>query len=170
MEKCKFTKNEIEWLGYKITQTGISPITYWANSCLGYALSSFKVCRLSPVSRNLKFQDTGDNRQTLKELRAYVGLGNQMNRFIPNLSQLCFKLRPLLNKPGPVQVGAISKAQKQQNDFKKSKYWWIWNLSFKKIEKKSPCGKHWKGGQFGIFQHPFCYKTAKNLKEGPFYG
>ena len=25
-----------------------------------------------------------------------------------------------------------------------------------------------KGGPFGIFQHPFCRKTAKKLKGGPF--
>ena len=29
------------------------------------------------------------------------------------------------NKPGTAQVGAISKAQKYQKDFKMSKYWWI---------------------------------------------
>ena len=28
--------------------------------------------------------------------------------------------------------------------------------------------KNWKGGPFGIFQHPFCRKTAKKLKGGPF--
>ena len=28
--------------------------------------------------------------------------------------------------------------------------------------------KNWKGGPFGIFQHPFWHKTAKQLKGGPF--
>ncbi len=26
LEKCKFARNEIEWLGYKITQSGITPV------------------------------------------------------------------------------------------------------------------------------------------------
>ena len=26
-EKCKFAQKEIAWLGYKLTQTGISPLT-----------------------------------------------------------------------------------------------------------------------------------------------
>ena len=37
------------------------------------------------------------------------------------------------------------------------------------MEKKSHSAeKNWKGGPFGIFQHPFCRKTAKKLKGGPF--
>ena len=39
-----------------------------------------------------------------------------------NLRLECY-VHLLLNKPGPAQVGAISKAQKQQKDFKMSKYW-----------------------------------------------
>ena len=36
-------------------------------------------------------------------------------------------------------------------------------------KKISQCRKkNWKGGPFGIFQHPFCRKTAKKLKGGPF--
>ena len=38
-----------------------------------------------------------------------------------------------------------------------------------KIPKKSlTVPKKTKGGPFGIFQHPFCRKTAKTLKGGPF--
>ena len=31
-------------------------------------------------------------------------------------------------------------------------------------EKISQCRKNWKGGPFGIFQHPFCRKTAKKWR------
>ena len=27
---------------------------------------------------------------------------------------------------------------------------------------------NWKGGPFGIFQHPFCRKLAKKIEGGPF--
>ena len=30
--------------------------------------------------------------------------------------------------------------------------------------------KNWKGGPFGIFQHPFCCKTPKKIEGGPFGG
>ena len=42
----------------------------------------------------------------------------------------------------------------------------IKNFYFRK--KISQCRKKLKGGPFGIFQHPFCRKTAKKLKGGPF--
>ena len=32
----------------------------------------------------------------------------------------------------------------------------------------SQCRKNWKGGPFGIFQHPFWRKTARKMKGGPF--
>ena len=76
------------------------------------------------------------------------------------------------NKPGTAQVGAISKAQKYQKDFKMSKYWWIGTTFMnKKIMKKSLTisKKNWKGGPFGIFQQPFCCKTPKNWR-GAFRG
>ena len=65
-EKCKFAEEEIEWLGYKLSQTGIKPI----NSKV-LAITE----KLTPKS--------------LKELRSYLGAVNQLNRFIPNLAQLC---------------------------------------------------------------------------------
>ena len=77
-EKCKFAQKEIEWLGYKLTQTGISPMN----------------TKIQAITKKLK-------PKYLKELRSYLGAVNQMNRFIPNLAQLCFKLRPLLKKDKP---------------------------------------------------------------------
>ena len=77
-EKCKFAEEEIEWLGYKLFQTGIKPI----NSKV-QAITE----KLTPKS--------------LKELRSYLGAVNQLNCFIPNFAQLCHELRPLLKKDQP---------------------------------------------------------------------
>ena len=42
-----------------------------------------------------------------------------------------------------------------------------WGPFYENFEKVSQCRKNWKGGPFGIFQHPFCRKTQKN-EGGPF--
>ena len=44
------------------------------------------------------------------------------------------------------------------------------NKNFYFRKKITQCRKKLKGGPFGIFQHPFCRKTAKKLKGGPFGG
>ena len=77
-EKCKFAVEDIDWLGYKLSQTGIKPI----NSKV-QAITE----KLTPKS--------------LKELRSYLGAVNKLNSFIPNLAQLCHELRPLLKKDQP---------------------------------------------------------------------
>ena len=64
-----------------------------------------------------------------------------------------------LNKPGTAQVGAISKAQKQQKDFKVSKY------LFSSTVPEKP--KSWtelahQREHFEIF-HPFCGKSLKKI-------
>ena len=75
-EKCKFAAEELEWLGYKLSQNSkVQAITE----------------KLTPKS--------------LKELRSYLGAVNQLNRFIPNLAQLCHELRPLLKKDQPWNWG-----------------------------------------------------------------
>ena len=75
-----------------------------------------------------------------------------------------------LSRYGPALVGAMSKSQKQQKDFKMSKYWRIWNL-FQKVfffkKKTQNAEKKLRGGPFRIFQHPFCCKTPKKLKGDP---
>ena len=78
MGKCNLAQKEIEWLGYKLTQNGISPIN----------------TKIQAITEKLRPKN-------LKELRSYLGAVNQMNRFIPNLAQLCFPLRPLLKKDKP---------------------------------------------------------------------
>ena len=77
-EKCKFAEEEIEWLGYKLSQTGIKPV----NSKV-QAITE----KLTPKS--------------LKELWSYLGAVYQLNCFIPNLAQLFHELRPQLKKDQP---------------------------------------------------------------------
>ena len=74
-EKCQVAKHEIDWLGYKFSEKGIKPI-------------------------NSKIQGISDKLRptSLKQLRSFMGAINQLNRFIPNLAQLCAPLRPLLKK------------------------------------------------------------------------
>ena len=59
------------------------------------------------------------------------------------------------NKPGTAQVGAISKAQKQQKDFKVLMY------SLLQHPRKPKVGPNWRA--FDIF-HPFCRKSPTKLK------
>ena len=78
-----------------------------------------------------------------------------------------------LNKPGPAQVGAISKAQKSKNTWKcqKTRKYQTHKknpLGEKKFsEKKSHNAEKSEMGPFGIFQHPLSQNIRK-LKVGPF--
>ena len=73
--KCKFFQNEIEWLGFKISKTGIAPL-----------FDKTKAINDLPIPKNLK------------ELRLFFGSKNQYIKFVPNLASLGSPLRPLLNK------------------------------------------------------------------------
>ena len=74
LQKCHFAKTEIEWLGYKFTQSGISPLQNKTAAILA----------LPPPS-------------TLKRLRSFFGSVNYKNNSILILAQLCHPIRPLLN-------------------------------------------------------------------------
>ena len=73
--KCKFFQKEIEWLGFKISKTGIAPL-----------FDKTKAIKDIPIPKNLK------------ELRSFFGSTNQYIKFVPNLASLGSPLRPLLNK------------------------------------------------------------------------
>ena len=77
-ERCKFPAEESDWLGNKLSQTGIKPI----NSKV-QAITE----KITPKS--------------LKELRSYSRAAIQLNRIIPNLAQLFHELRPLFEKDQP---------------------------------------------------------------------
>ena len=73
LQKCRFAKTEIEWLGYKFTQTGISPLES----------KTAGILVIPPPT-------------TLKRLRSFLGSVYYIGKFIPHLAQLCHPLRPLL--------------------------------------------------------------------------
>ena len=75
LPKCHFAKTEIEWLGHKFTQSGIAPLE-----------SKTAAIASLPAPKNLK------------QLRSFLGAVHYLGKFIPNLSQLCHPLCPLLKK------------------------------------------------------------------------
>ena len=72
LQNCHFAKTENEWLGYKFTQTGISPLE-------------------SKIAAILTIPPT----TTLKRLRSFLGSVHYIGKFIPHLAQLCHPLRPI---------------------------------------------------------------------------
>ena len=75
LPKCHFGKLEIDWLGYHISQSGISPLESKTAAIL--ALEAPK---------------------TLKKLRSFLGPVHYIGKFIPNLAQISHPLRILLKK------------------------------------------------------------------------
>ena len=75
LAKCHFAKDKVEWLGQKITQKGITPLSNKTDA----------IGKLSAPS-------------DLKKLRSFMGSVHHLGKLIPNLSQLCDPLRPLLRK------------------------------------------------------------------------
>ena len=75
LPKCHFGKLEIDWLGYHISQSGISPLESKRAAIL--ALEAPK---------------------TLKKLRSFLGSVHYIGKFMPNLAQISHPLRPLLKK------------------------------------------------------------------------
>ena len=73
--KCKFFQKEIEWLGFKISKSGIAPL-----------FDKTKAIKDIPIPKNLK------------ELGSFFGSTNQYIKFVPKLASLGSPLRPLLNK------------------------------------------------------------------------
>ena len=73
--KCNFAKQEIQWLGFILTSSGISP-------------NNSKVKGISDKLRP----------SNLKELRSLLGAVNQFNRFVPDLATICFPLRSILKR------------------------------------------------------------------------
>ena len=74
-EKSVFAQDSIEWLGYKLTKMGISPVN---------AKSLGVTERLRPTN--------------LKQLRSLLDAVNQFNRFIPNLAAISFPFKKISKK------------------------------------------------------------------------
>ena len=75
LPKCYFAKTQIEWLGHKFNQSRIASLEIKTAAILNF--TALKI---------------------LKELQSFLGSVHYLSKFIPNLSQICDPLRPLLNK------------------------------------------------------------------------
>ena len=75
LAKCHFAKDQIKWLRHRITQLRITPLSNKTDA----------IEKLSSPSN-------------LKKLRSFIGSVHHLDKFIPNLSQLCHLLRPLFKK------------------------------------------------------------------------
>ena len=73
VDKCKFGCKEVEWLGFVIKEYGITPMPKKTDAI------------------NLHHP------KTFKQLKSFVGSVYHLNKFIPNLAQLCTSLQPLLS-------------------------------------------------------------------------
>ena len=65
LPKCHFAKNEIEWLGHKLTQPGIAPRETTTAAILNLTAP-----------------------KNLKQLRSFLGSVHYLSKFITNLSHL----------------------------------------------------------------------------------
>ena len=74
-EKCAIAQENIEWLGYELTRTGISPFNAKAQG----------------ISEKLRPSN-------LKQLRSFLGAVNHFKKFIPNLAAISFPIRTILKK------------------------------------------------------------------------
>ena len=73
--KCNLARNEIEWLGFQLTEQGISPVN----------------TKVQGITEKLRPTN-------LKELRSFLGRVNQFNEFIPDLAVICSPFRSILKK------------------------------------------------------------------------
>ena len=74
VNKCKFGFKEVEWLGFVINEYGTIPMHKKTDA----------ITKLH-------------HPKTFKQLKRFMGLVHHLNKFIPNLAQLCTSLRPLLS-------------------------------------------------------------------------
>ena len=72
-EKCAFFQKEIEWLGFKISKSGVKPLVGKSDSIKSLP-----------------------NPKNISKLRSFFGSINQFMKFVPNFLTLSSPLRPLL--------------------------------------------------------------------------
>ena len=75
LQKCEFAKNKIEWLGFTITPSGITPL-------------------VTKTEAIMKLEHP----KTLKQLPSFLRSVHHLKKFIPNLAELFEPLRPFLKK------------------------------------------------------------------------
>ena len=76
LAKCHFAEEKIEWPGHNITQSSVTPLSTKTDA----------IGKLSAPTN-------------LKKLRSFMGSVHHLGKFFPNLSQLCYPLRPIMLPP-----------------------------------------------------------------------
>ena len=94
LHKCEFAKPSIDWLGFKITQNGVTPL-------------------ITKTEALLKL----DEPRTLKQLRSFMGSIHHLLKFIPHLAKLSEPLRPLLKKENTTSANKLKWEDKHTNTF-----------------------------------------------------
>ena len=75
LSKCEFFKTKVNWLGHKLSESGVTP-------------------KITKTEAILKLEHP----RSLKQLRSFLGSINHLSKFIPNAANLTDKLRPLLRE------------------------------------------------------------------------
>ena len=75
LQKCEFVKNTIEWLGFKITPQGTTPL-------------------ITKTEAIMKLEHP----KNLKQLRSFMGSIHHLIKFIPKLAELTEPVGPILKK------------------------------------------------------------------------
>ena len=75
LEKCQFAKNTCEWLGHRITKSGITPM----------------VRKTDPIDKLAA-------PRTLSQLKSFMGSIHSLHKYLPALAETSAPLRPLLSK------------------------------------------------------------------------
>ena len=75
LSKCKFAQRGCEWLGHKITSTGITPL----------------VRKTEPI-------EALTPPRTLTHFKSFIGSTHSLHNYLPALAESSAPLRPLLNR------------------------------------------------------------------------
>ena len=98
LQKCEHAKNNIEWLEFIITPSGITPLITKTEAIM-----------------NL------ENPKTLKQLISFLGSVHQLTKIIPNLAELSEPLRPLLKKNPETKNDKLNGNEEHSSAFKNIK-------------------------------------------------
>ena len=89
VDKCKFGRKKVEWLGFIINEDGIIPMQ-----------------KKTDAIAKLQHQ------KTFKQLKSFMRSIHHLNKFIPNQAQLCTPLRPLLSTTNQIFLCGRRKMKK----------------------------------------------------------
>ena len=95
LQTCEFAKQQIEWLGFKITPHGVTPL----------------------ITKTEALQKLGTPK-TLNQFKSFMGSIHHLIKFIPNLAEISETLRSLLRKES---VTASNKLKWEDKHTKKNR-------------------------------------------------